>query len=231
MSWRDLPPLTTPFGSLLPELPGVALVAAHVDFVEGPLYPEEDDAVRRAVERRVREFRAGRMAARCALEDLGVPPCAIPRRADRRPVWPQAVTGSITHAGSLAVAAVADSTAVCGLGVDLEECGRIGAPLHDKLFTPAERARYRDAPDDWPTLLFSAKEAGYKAVNPVVGDFIGFQEAEVDVDWSRRAFRLRYIGAHARNRIMALGAGSFAFADGYVITVFRIDAGADGAPA
>jgi 4'-phosphopantetheinyl transferase EntD len=222
MSWRDVPPLTTEFGRGLPELPGIALAAVDVGAVEAPLYPEEEHAVARSVEGRVHEFRAGRHAARCALADLGLAPCAIPRRADRRPVWPAGVAGSISHAGTLAVAAVARADIARGLGVDLEACGRVTPALHAKLFTPAERDRYAEVEAEWPTLLFSAKEAGYKAVNPLAGQFIGFQEAEVDVDWVRREFRLRYVGAHAPSRIMDRGLGHFAVASGYVLTVFAV---------
>jgi 4'-phosphopantetheinyl transferase EntD len=222
MTWRDIPPLTTTFGRSLPDLPGIALAAVDAGSVEASLYPEEEDAVARAVAKRVREFCAGRHAARCALADLGLAPCAIPRRADRRPVWPAAVTGSITHAGTLAVAAVARIDTVRGIGVDLEERGRLTAALNEKLFTPAERHRYAYVEAEWPTLLFSAKEAGYKAVNPLAGRFIGFQEAEVDVDWARGQFRLRYLGPHTPSRIMDRGLGHFVMADGYVLTVFAI---------
>jgi 4'-phosphopantetheinyl transferase EntD len=206
------------------ELGDVALVAVRIDAVESTLHDVERTAVSRAVDKRVREFAAGRYAARCALGDLGLEPAPIPRAEDRRPLWPDGVVGSITHADRIAVAGIGQSRRWRGLGLDLEACGRITPELHGKLFTDRESARYRQQTADWPTLLFSAKEAAYKAVNPVVGRFIGFQEVEVDVDWDGGAFRLRYVGGHEPNRIMDAGVGRFAFADGYALTVFQIGA-------
>lgn len=226
MSWREIPPLTTGFGPTMAELGDVALVAVRIDAVEPTLHDVERTAVSRAVDKRVREFAAGRHAARCALEDLGLAPGPIPRAEDRRPLWPEGVVGSITHADQIAVAGLGQSGRWLGLGLDLEACGRITPELHGKLFTEREAGRYEAQAEDWPTLLFSAKEAAYKAVNPVVGRFIGFREVEVTVDWGAGQFRLRYVGDHEPNRIMDAGVGRFAFADGYALTVFQIDADA-----
>ena len=76
------------------------------------LKPEEEPTVERAVERRRAEFSAGRQAARQAMgRDV-----AIPMAIDRSPVWPEGVTGSISHAGGWAMAAVGEGM----IGLDLE---------------------------------------------------------------------------------------------------------------
>ena len=155
------------------------------------------------------------------MTDLGAVPCAVPRAEDRRPLWPQHLVGSITHAGDVAVAGVAPVAALLGLGIDLEERERVTDNLFGKLFTPAELAGFGgDA--RLPGLVFSAKEAVYKAVNPHVGKFIGFQEVEVDVNWASDTFRLRYVGSHAPNAVMESGIGHFCFFERYVLTVFMI---------
>ncbi|NIP14450.1 MAG: 4'-phosphopantetheinyl transferase superfamily protein [Pseudomonadales bacterium] len=109
-----------------------------------------------------------------------------------------------------------------GIGIDLEEADRVSAELHEKLFTPAEQARYAEAQHGWADLLFSAKEAVYKAVNPIVGKYIGFQEVEVDVAFSEQRFVARYVGGHAPNAVLERGAGYFLFAEQHVFSLFII---------
>jgi 4'-phosphopantetheinyl transferase EntD len=222
MTWRELPPLATDVAARLPELPEIRLVGGRVADYAGELLPEERPAAERAVAKRVQEFATGRHLARLALADLGLTPCAIPRAPDRRPQWPTAVVGSITHAGELAVAAVARADTLDGLGIDLEEADRVTDALYPKLFTAAELVGLEVGEPGLAGLLFSAKEAGYKAVNPRVGKFISFHEAEVLVDWPAGTFRLQYVGDHAPNRIMERGIGHFCFFERYVLTVFMI---------
>ncbi len=222
MTWRELPPLATDVADQLPELPEVALVAGHIADFTAELWAEERPALARAALKRVHEFSTGRHLARCAMAELGAAPAPIPKREDRSPAWPEGVLGSITHADAVAVAAAARPDAVAAVGVDLERVDRMAERLHRKVLTPAERRRLADADARLPGLVFSAKEAGYKAVNPRVGRFIGFQEAEVDVTWSERRFRLRYVGEHPANRIMDTGVGYFCFFEHYVLTVFMI---------
>ena len=109
-----------------------------------------------------------------------------------------------------------------GLGIDLEAHGRVGEKLYSKLFTDSELAALHRADPRQAGLLFSAKEAGYKAVHPLVGQFIPFQAAEVHVDWARSTFRLRYVGDQPANAIMDAGTGYFCFFERYVFTLFMI---------
>jgi 4'-phosphopantetheinyl transferase EntD len=61
------------------------------------LYPQEADAVARAVPKRQREYATVRLCARRAMSELGVEP--VPLLAGRRgaPQWPSGVIGSLTH--------------------------------------------------------------------------------------------------------------------------------------
>lgn len=212
--------MNTGVAEQLPDLAGVAFAAARIDDWSTALWPEEHAAVASAQPRRIWEFSTGRHLARCAMADLGHEACAVPRAADRQPIWPAQLRGSITHAGDLAVAAVARSSALRGLGIDLEATDRVTERVFRKLFTPAERRRLTADATCMAGLMFSAKEAAYKAVNPLVGRFIGFQEAEVDVDPANRSFRLRYVGGHAPNRVMDSGTGHFCVFGRHVLTVF-----------
>lgn len=222
MTWRELPPLATDVADQLPEMPDVRLVASRIVDHRQALWDAERPAVARAAERRALEFSTGRHLARCAMADLGARPTAVPRAEDRSPVWPRALVGSITHAGEVAVAATAYRATLAGIGIDLERTGRVTPALYRKLFTAAEQHALEGADARLAALMFSAKEAAYKAVNPQVGRFIGFLEAAVDVSWTDRTLRLHYLGEHEPNRIMDHGTGHFCFFEDYVLTVFAI---------
>ncbi|MCZ6711296.1 MAG: 4'-phosphopantetheinyl transferase superfamily protein, partial [Gammaproteobacteria bacterium] len=214
--------LQTYLNAHLPPMDGVAIVAAEVADHLDELSAEEQPAIANAIKKRQWEFATGRHLARQAMSAIGVAPQAICRDAERRPVWPKGCIGSITHADGLVVAAVARCEVFNGIGIDLECSERVTSKLYNRLFTDPERTTYQSADARWPGLLFSAKEAGYKAVNPLVGKFIGFHDVEVDVDWSRRQFAIRYVGDHEPNRALETGEGHFGFFERYVFSLFII---------
>ncbi|MFP6816703.1 MAG: 4'-phosphopantetheinyl transferase superfamily protein [Pseudomonadales bacterium] len=206
----------------LPQIEGVAILAGQAADHVNELAAEELPGIANAIDKRRWEFATGRHLARQAMSAIGVAPQAILRDTSRRPVWPKGCIGSITHANSLVVAAVARREMLGSIGIDLEQAGRVSTKLYGRLFTEQERVANQDADERWPGLLFSAKEAGYKAVNPLVGEFIGFHEAEVDVDWSRRQFAIRYVGDHVPNKVLETGEGHFGFFERYVFSLFII---------
>ncbi|MGE4072907.1 MAG: 4'-phosphopantetheinyl transferase superfamily protein [Lysobacterales bacterium] len=112
---------------------------------------------------RRREFLAGRLAARAALQQLG---CAQPTvgMADLVPVWPAQYCGSISHSGGLAVAVAGGSPPWLSLGIDIEL--RMGERRHRVVrgFMAAAEARaveHSSHPWAW-TRAWAAKEAAYK---------------------------------------------------------------------
>jgi 4'-phosphopantetheinyl transferase EntD len=146
----------------------------------GPLLGEERASLANAAAPRALEFAAGRHCAREALAALGVGPVAVPRGAHREPVWPPGIVGSISHATGYCGAVVARAATCRGLGFDVEEWGRLRPALWRRIATPPElewlHAGGRDG-ERWATLLFSAKEAFYKAQYPRSATFLGFHAA------------------------------------------------------
>jgi len=170
------------FASLLP--PGVACRWAALTEEPPPPWPEEAPAVARAVEGRRREFAAGRHLARQALAALGVPPCALPARADRAPAWPAGIVGSISHDPALCLVVVGRSPPWVGLGIDIEGVARFDAGHERMICTPAERQRLPGgglARQVALAFVFTAKEAAFKAQHPHTGAWLNF--TDVDVDW------------------------------------------------
>ncbi len=155
--------------------------------VTSTLWPEEAAAVSRAIPKRETEFAAGRHAAREALAQLGLEPMAIPQGADRAPVWPEGITGSISHCAHCCIAVAAHKADYQSLGVDVEPATPLDADLIDVICTPSEQAWLADQPNSGlaAKLIFSAKEAFYKAQYPLTGEVIGFDAVTVAITDSR----------------------------------------------
>lgn len=147
----------------------------------GPLFPEEAVAVERAVPRRRAEFAAGRQAAREALSRLCGYGGPVPSGGDRAPVWPPGVVGSISHDEGLAVAAVARSSEVSSLGLDVDTVARFQPELEGFVCTPDEVSRLlqgRTTAERQRQLarVFCIKEAVYKAQYPLTKGWLDFAD-------------------------------------------------------
>jgi len=132
------------------------------------LLPAPEEAlVEKSAPKRRREFALGRACARSALEKLGHGGAVIGRAANGAPLWPQGIIGSITHTRDYAAAVVGEARRFSGIGVDAERVGGVTQDLWPRLFDDAERAHLMGLDEtDQPviaTLIFSAKEACYKA--------------------------------------------------------------------
>lgn len=138
-------------------------------------WPAAPAELAQAVPKRVVEFWAGRLLAQDLLEQLGVDAACIPINLDRSPKWPAGVSGSISHSMGRVAAIVATSPSWM-VGVDTEQIVADGAlrAILDIALTDAERSFVLDDPLK-ATLVFSAKEALFKALYPTVGAFFGFE--------------------------------------------------------
>ena len=166
--------------------PGVAVVTVAIGSGEAP-WPEEAAAVRRARPSRQSEFAAGRHAARAAMVRLGLPALPVPQAADRAPVWPAGLRGSISHDTDLAVAAVSRGGA--DLGLDIEPAQPLEPELWAEIALPGEIEALAPLPalshGMAARLLFCAKEAAYKAWYPGAHEVIGFDAMRIEVAGDR----------------------------------------------
>ncbi len=150
---------------------------------------EETEGFSGWVIKRQKEFSSGRLYARRAMARLGVAVQAVRREENRAPVWPPGVIGSVTHCDDVAAVLMCKRGGVRAVGVDIECRGRIQAELYRGLFTPAEQEMVRSGLS--ATLLFTAKEAIYKALHPEAGVFIDFPEMELAMRKGRLAASYR----------------------------------------
>jgi 4'-phosphopantetheinyl transferase EntD len=153
----------------------------------GLLFPEEEKIIAHAVEARRREYAAVRSCARACLERLSYAPVPIMPGIEGAPMWPAGVQGSMTHCAGYAAAAVGLLPRISAIGIDAEPDAPLPDGVLDLVATPAERDRHAGTQLEptglnWDRLLFSAKEAVYKAWFPLVGEWLDHQEAEIVID-------------------------------------------------
>lgn len=202
---------------ILPPLlpPTVVVIEASGDDV-APLLPEEEAALGRVVETRLREFTVGRACARRALAALGAPAAPLLRGPNREPLWPVGIVGSITHCVGYCAAAVAFRQDVVALGIDAEPAAPLPDSMLDLIASPEERAWVEaQGGEVRDRLLFSAKESVFKAWFPLTGRWLGFEEVHLEFDIEASTFTAELLvagpevgearlqtfeGRHVRNR-------------------------------
>ena len=166
---------------------------------------------------RAAQYSSGRRVAHAALRDLGLADAVVAKRG-RVPVWPADTVGSIAHSHSLALALVGRRAHFAGVGIDAELHGRVRERLARRVLTGAEYQRLTQG--DTATLLFSAKESVYKAVNPLVGEYLGFQDVEITL--GDGCYAARTTRARASTSAVCAGEGSFVDAYGHWLTMFLL---------
>lgn len=202
--------------------PGIGIAEAAIGDHEAELFPEEAAYVATSVASRRREFATGRMLARRALAVLGVPPAVLLRGADGSPRWPDGFVGSITHTKARAAAVAARHEDYSSIGIDIEIVSRVPWAIMPKVTVAAERRAFEVARDPQLllALIFSAKEAWFKCQFPLTRLYLGFEDAEITVDWSRGTFDLcRTPGARG---IDPQGQGRFVRGDDTVATLMTL---------
>jgi 4'-phosphopantetheinyl transferase EntD len=164
--------------------PFAAFAGSSSEDAESHEYEDIERAIlhERAVASRVLGFRLGRLSAHRALRQLGRDDGPILSGPAREPLWPPGIAGSISHAGTYAVALAAPLDRTDGVGIDIEE-RRPVPELAGQVPRSEERDWIQAAPaedhDELVLALFSAKESIFKAFYPRVERFFGFEAASL----------------------------------------------------
>jgi enterobactin synthetase component D len=172
--------LELPFGTCV----GVSLPVDGAFEIPAGLHPVEAAFARALPEARRVGWVGGRVALRAALAIVGVealdPMLSTPRGA---PLLPGGAVGSVSHKRTIAVALCApEADPRATLGIDIEDLRPLRTDIASRVLTSDELALLPaegPARDAAVLLAFSAKEAIYKALDPWVHRFVGFQEASV----------------------------------------------------
>lgn len=211
-------------------VPGtVATSEAFGDPPQARLFPGEEAAVHRAVDKRRKEFTTTRHCARRALAQLGLPPVAILRGENREPRWPAGVVGSLTHCDGYRAAALARSDDLVSLGIDAEPHLPLQEELPAMITRPEERPLLAElaaqVPDvHWDRLTFSAKESVFKAWFPLARRWLGFEDASLVIDPGTRAFtvELHVPGPLVDGRPLTRMTGRWLIQNGLIVTSVSI---------
>lgn len=205
------------------QIPDTCLALGHVGDYWLELSADERKLVELASASRRQEFAAGRRVAHAAMRQIGIPTGEI-LALDRKPVWPDGVVGSISHSRTIATAAVSLRERHKGLGVDVIPVTAVSEKTATRVLSERElRWVHEIGPGEWRTAMFSAKEAIYKAVNPLVGEFLAFNDVEVAVDETELSFEARTNDPRPSSAAVHSGRGYIHRVSGHWLTVFLVD--------
>ena len=178
--------------------PEAVVLEAAPALVDGQLSSEEWAFIKAAVVKRRAEFGTARVLARRALERLGFPPLPLVPAADRSPVWPTGVVGSITHTHGYCAVVLDGSPPAISVGIDIERLAALDQGTRARILTAAEQRWLEMQPSEarakLATLIFSAKEAYYKCQYPVSRRLLDFRDVQIEVDVAERHFEHRRYG-------------------------------------
>lgn len=152
---------------------------------QGPLFAEEYEIIASAVPRRQREFFLGRSLAHDVLAELGCSSAPLLRDDQGAPLWPAGIHGSLSHSQGLCLAiATAGGTSI---GVDVERHQPLPPGVARTILTPQEETKLPHLSSHYslPTVVFSAKEALYKAWYPLTHQWLGFHDAQTTLTVQR----------------------------------------------
>ena len=152
---------------------------------ESLMHPEESICIKNAIEKRRKEFAAGRECVRQAASALGEPAFVLLKGADRSPVWPDHLVGSISHTNTWCVAALAKKEDVRSIGVDIESAEPLKEKLWRSICRPEELDELASFEDHVAAMshakrIFSAKECAYKAQYLLTKTYLGFQAMRIE---------------------------------------------------
>ena len=162
---------------LLP--PAFVIAETFDDRARAPVFAQEEALVSGAAVERRAEFASARRCAREALAAHGFPPAPLLSGPRGEPLWPDGMVGSITHCRGYRAAAVGRRDRALTVGVDAEPDEPFPMHVTGRVVRPAEERRLarlaRNQPSvPWHRLLFSAKEAVFKAWYPLTRRWLGF---------------------------------------------------------
>ena len=190
------------------------------------LLPAELACTAGMVPQRRKEFAAGRAAVRMATMADGSEPFAVLMGADRAPVWPTGIIGSIAHSSDICLAAISRSKRYAAIGIDIEPNVPLGPDIaaevvHEGDGLGLEGGAAPLAEHDH-VKVFSAKEAAYKCQFPLTGSVLGFDALSIRLMPQSHSFVARFEESVGSFRAGDTLDGGYALVGGHVLTVASI---------
>ena len=150
------------------------------------LHPAEENYFRQLSSfSRKEHYRSGRICAGEVLSKLGTLGQPVLRDPQtREPLWPEGISGAITHSGKWAAAAAGKTSNVSGIGIDLEDMERqVDSRISRHVCIPEEQKWIQECGEDFLEqnlkIIFSAKESIFKAFFPYTRTYLHFHDARI----------------------------------------------------
>tara|TARA_B100001778_G_C18560357_1_gene617474 strand:+ start:417 stop:1061 length:645 start_codon:yes stop_codon:yes gene_type:complete len=140
----------------------------------------------------VRESLVARECAIKALGKLGTHVKVIMTAPEGNPIWPKGFTGSLSHSKGQCMAIVGRKHDYRTIGVDLELTGRIKPATIARITHDSEKASI-GVDRCKGTILFSLKEAFYKAQFPLYEIPIGFKDVAFKIDETKKTASIIWV--------------------------------------
>ena len=166
----------------------------HISFCLLPIHSTSNQKLHPAEENyfsqlssvtRKEHYRSGRICAGEVLSKLGTLGQPVLRDPQtREPLWPEGISGAITHSGKWAAAAAGKTSDVSGIGIDLEDLERqVDSRISRHVCIPEEQKWLQECGEDLLEqnlkIIFSAKESIFKAFFPYTRTYLHFHDARI----------------------------------------------------
>lgn len=188
------------------------------------LLPEEEAIVADAVDKRRREFTAGRTCAREILGRMGMGcDLAIGKDGYGAPLWPEGVVGSISHTEAVCIVSLSlRRPEMSSLGVDVEKDAGLDPDLLALVCDDRETETCFADPAENPyrlaKVIFSAKESVYKCLYPILRTMLEFHDVHIRLDIRRQVFEAMARSSSRPRFQVGTCEGKFLYAGGYIYT-------------
>ena len=166
----------------------------HISFCLLPIHSTSNQKLHPAEENyfsklsslsRKEHYWSGRICAGEVLSKLGARGQPVLRDPQtREPLWPEGISGAITHSGKWAAAAAGKNSDVLGIGIDLEDLERqVDSRISKHVCIPEEQKWLQECGEDCLEqnlkIIFSAKESIFKAFFPYTRTYLHFHDARI----------------------------------------------------
>ena len=161
------------------------------------LLPAEATISQRYSPKRLREFTTGRVNARHLLERYNIQGYPLLPNADRAPIWPPGIIGSISHCNDRCGVIVTESKHYRSIGFDVENKRDFNYSARKFICTNEEEQWLLTQPESSRSqkllLIFSIKESLYKCLYQADGIKLGFKNVSAIPDDKTDSFLLNFV--------------------------------------
>jgi len=193
------------------------LIASDKTYV---LHPKEAAYLEDMPLKRRKSFVMGRVCSKNSLSKIYDDYFPVLVGKNRQPLWPEKVTGSISHSGDYCASVVTlKNESLISIGFDIETSKDISDFFIDYVCTDWEKLNRGNLAGlshiEFSKLVFSIKESFYKAIYPVLKLELDFFDVEVDFSEHDHSFRFRSLN-QSINKLNIHG--RYCITDSYVIS-------------